>query len=464
MKKKKKWILFFLSVTSVVSLAVSDFSGGFFRSNVAYAAQTPAGDVSVVAEKNAFVYEMAGITARVLGTSADNREAFKVELVSAHTLAAAKGMALLPKNRQQDFVYAIAAIITPMVSDPQLNIEQAKMNFSSAMSQLTARMMTNADTPQGGRQALPVVPVPPDIPLQKYDELVAELAHIGDRRDTVDKKVNMDGEIRFHYGANQGSFPKDDHSSGLRIRVGFDRALSRDWRIHTMVEGKKDFHNYDDSLELERLYVTGKVGESSLRAGKFGYLMADGNIYDSAFTGVRFDTGDVVKYTLSYGKTNYSQKTAVATVKYRDYDYDLEGGIYHYKRDGDGASNTLWTAGGNYHFDDFSIGAMYLQSSLSDRAGNRSGYVVNLKNGELKTYRPGTYTVFAKYYNQPKNTYISHGMNGLANRMEGFKGYSLGVHRTVARNVVAGLEYYGLQDKITGSDGNTWWLFVSRYF
>jgi len=200
-------------------------------------------------------------------------------------------------------------------------------------------------------------------------------------------------------------------------------------------------------------------------AGSFSYLMAEGNIYDSGFKGARVDFGEPVKYTLSYGKTDYTKKTYIATARYKDFDYNLEAGVYHYQAD-DGVfnQNTIRTLGGNYNFSNFSVGAMYLHSSLKDRNGDNSGYVLSFNYGDLKTYRPGTYSAFAKYYNQSRGTYITHGMNGSGNLMQGFKGYGLGINYALGENFVAGIEYYGLTDKISGKTGYTWWNHITRYF
>jgi len=90
--------------------------------------------------------------------------------------------------------------------------------------------------------------------------------------------------------------------------------------------------------------------------------MAEGNIYDSGFDGLRVDFGEPVKYTLSYGKTDSTKETFVATARYNSFDYNLEAGAYHYQRDdGTHARNTIRALGGNYNFSNFGIGAMVFE-------------------------------------------------------------------------------------------------------
>ena len=170
---------------------------------------------------------------------------------------------------------------------------------------------------------------------------------------------------------------------------------------------------------------------------------------------------------MSSGSTESSKETYVVTARYKDFDYDLEAGLYHYQRLGGGV-NTIWTFGGNYNFSNFGVGAMYLGSSTKDAKGNSGGYVFSFNYGDLKSWRKGTYDVFAKYYNQPEGTYIWHGMNGMAGQrfgsMQGFRGYGVGMHYTLAANLVGSLQYFDLSDKIVGDKAKTLWGELTYYF
>lgn len=298
-----------------------------------------------------------------------------------------------------------------------------------------------------------------------YTQLVDELNHVGQEASRQDKTVKVDGEARFHFALNKGDSPFDQNSSGLRIRVAADTALMRDWRLYGSVEMQNEITNYGNDIRLSRLYAGGKLGIGQAKIGRFGYLMAEGNIYDSGFTGFRYDiTGNnSVKYTVAAGATEDSEATTVATARYQNLDYDIEAGVYHDRPKG-GEGKTIWSLGGNYYLSDVTIGAMVLSSSEKDSIGNKLGYIFSINHGELKTWRPGTYNAFLKYYNQPRGTYIAHGMNGAANKMEGFQGFGTGVSYTFAENLVGSLEYYRLKDKVTGKQGNTLWMSISNYF
>ncbi|MDU4959562.1 MAG: S-layer protein [Sporomusaceae bacterium] len=314
----------------------------------------------------------------------------------------------------------------------------------------------------------PAVPVPAAglISQQQYADLLDELQNVSRLGLQADRKINIAGELRYHYALNDGGTAAwNRDNSGLRLYLGADSELMKNWRLYSRLEAKQSIRNYNTTIDFSRLYITGKIGTSRLQAGSFGYLMAEGNIYDSGFDGIRLDFGDRARYTLSYGKTGLTDNMALATAHYESFDYNLTTGLYHYReRQNDDRSNTLWMLGGNYKFENGSIGAMLLQSSQADSRGNDSGYVLTLRYGDLKAWRPGTYQAFAKYYDQPRHTYISHDMNGMGSKMDGFKGYGLGISYTPAENLVAGLEYYSLSEKSSDRQNKTLWAQLSYYF
>ncbi|CUH97625.1 putative secreted protein [Propionispora sp. 2/2-37] len=487
--KKILIVLFFMA-------AVLDVSGTALNKNAVYASdargngrassqQTMLGKQETF--KAEFAYEMAKLTATVVSAPKADAENFKATVAYATAEATAKVLPLLPGEQKTAFAYEMAKFTARIMNDQNLDMEKAKADFSYHMAQLTTRMITNADYPAQGallrnnadielkptnsvsvKESVAIQntsPAPNSVDPETYSELMEELTHVGDRSNQPSNKVNMDGEIRYHYAFNSGAGRWDANSSGIRARLGFDTQINEQWRANAMLEGQKSLVDYNNKAELSRFNVTGKLGSSTLQAGSFGYLMAEGNIYDSGFKGVRAVFEGPVKYTVSYGKNDDTKDTAIATARYDDFDYNLEAGIYHYRMDnGSLDENTIWTLGGNYNFSNFSIGAMVLGSSLKDGGGHNTGYVMGLHYGDLKTWRPGTYDLFTKYYNQPQGTYIAHGMNGAGTQMQGFKGYGLGMHYTLAENFVGGLEYYNLTDKMLGRQGDTWWSQVSYYF
>lgn len=435
--------------------------------------------------KAQFAYEMAQITAKIVSAPGANTESFKVEFAYATAQVTARVMPLMPVGQRKAFAYDMARITTKIISDPNLDVEEAKAEFAYEIAQITTKFITGEDNAvpvnkaslrdNAVLEAKPVVGVKridqkvnagqdADIAPETYSALIDELMQVGAPGRKIDNKVNINGELRYHYALNNaGKASWDRDISGFRLYLGLDAGLYEDWRIYGRLEGKRNVINYDNSLDLSRLYIAGKLGTARLQAGSFGYLMAEGNIYDSGFDGLRADFAGLVSYAVSYGQTNQTKETAIATARYDDFDYNLEAGIYHYQED-DNRKNTIRAFGGNYNFSNFSIGAMALNSSRKDNKGNGNGYVFNLNYGGAKSWRPNTYGLFAKYYNQPRYTYIAHGMNGTAGWMDGFRGYGLGINYTLSENVVAGLEYYNLTEKGSGEAGQTWWSQLTQYF
>lgn len=465
--------------------------------------------------KAEFAYEMAQITANIISAPTTSVENFKVEFAYATAKVTAKVMPIISSDQRNEFAYEMAQITTEIISDQNLDIEKAKVKFTYEIAQLTTKIITNAAKIATGEKTMLKVhndyPAPesagkvnnigtgqsttllrnnadierkatrkasntgsteqkanvtpvnisPDI----YNGLIDELMHVGDRSNHLDNKVNIDGEIRYHYAFNRGFQKWDKDSSGIRAYFGFGTNINKDWRVNGLLDLEKSLVNYNDKIDFSRINVTGKIGSTMVTAGSFSYPMAEKNIFDSGFKGARVSFGEPVKYTLNYGRTDYTKKTAIATARYTDFDYNLEAGVYHYQRD-DGIynQNTIRTFAGNYNFSNFSVGAMYLGSNLKDSKGDSNGYVFTINYGDLKTYVPGTYDIFAKYYNQPQGTYIVHGMNGVGSLMQGFKGYRLGTHYTFADNLVGGIEYYDLTDRVSGESGKTWWSELTHYF
>lgn len=516
----KKSVMILCAMATVIGISTGNPCGGELKGNVAHASsaglKTREADDGAAADKSKaeFAYEMAQITAKIIAAP-NSAENFKVEFAYEMARVTAKVMPLLPDGQKEQFSYQMARLTTKIISDQRLDVEKAKAEFAYEAARLTSLIIAESGNtnfsgttaiyqrnidiaPQGAggvndsntyqretllRNNADITPKTPAVKVnnppkgekmpvndgyiapETYAGLMDELTNVGDRGKQRDREVNVDGELRFHYRLNSGPGQWGRDSSGLRLRLGLDTELYKDWRLYGMVEGELSFLNYNNELNFSRLYAAGKLGAARVRAGSFGYLMADGNIYDSDFVGVSADFGGPLKYTLSYGKTAETKNTFITTVRYTDFDYSLEAGLYDNRLD-NGKKNSIWTFGGNYNFSNFSVGAMYLGSSLQDDKGNRNGYVLSFNYGDLKTWRPGTYDLFAKYYNQPRGTYLAHGMNGTNNWMQdhGFRGYGLGVRYTFAENLVGGMEYFDLRDIVNGVNAQTWWNQLTYYF
>lgn len=307
--------------------------------------------------------------------------------------------------------------------------------------------------------------------LLEYDTELRNLGYgAGDYANYAKLPQNMQtrigGELRYNYVNNSGDKPYDFYDSRLRMRLYVEQPLDEDWKLYGMGEANKSWVAKDyTKFALERLYLDGRYKEVNIKAGRFGVEYGDGNLYDGRLTGLSVSTGTKLKLQADYGRLRENQTGGGITAAYTEPRYDLQAGLYHFdksRRDDKGA--TIGTLGGMYYIGNFGAGAMYLYSTASDTAGDSDGYVITVKYGRNRSWIPGTYEIFARYYDQADSTYIAHTMTGLADYMHGFKGFGVGASYSLMENVVYSIEYYDLKEKTTGLKGRTLWNHIACYF
>ena len=107
------------------------------------------------------------------------------------------------------------------------------------------------------------------------------------------------------------------------------------------------------------------------------------------------------------------------------------------------------------------LSANYLSADVDGYNGDDDGFIIGVDYKGAKASAPGTWGVWAKYYDMGKGTYIAPTFEAeykaFANT-EGFKGYGVGANYTFAKNIVGAVEYYDLEDKWNSSnDLKTLW-------
>ena len=328
-------------------------------------------------------------------------------------------------------------------------------------------------------------------------EFADELDSLGVRVANLEKKadnVKVTGEIRYHYADNDAKgFSKDGNENKLRTRIWVNGQVNEDWSYTGMFENQQNFDNDagDEDVDFQRAYVNGKLGGVKVQAGRYNLKLADGNVYDTRFDGVQASYGKDVKLTAGYGKatpssvTNPANEFGFGIEKDSDEAYyvDLSGkigklgldaGYYSFADvdatlggkvlDGYEDDIDIWTVGAKYAFDkNVSLSARYLQgtddySTFYGGDYDDDGYVVSVSYKGAKASEPGSWGVSANYYDQGMTTYMDHTMNGLADSMHGFKGYSVIANYTFAKNIVGQVEWYDLEEKEwTERDADTLW-------
>lgn len=278
-----------------------------------------------------------------------------------------------------------------------------------------------------------------------------------------DKRFKIDGEARVDYGAHSGYKSISDRSHA-RLRIYGDYNIDDNWHFISMLENEKILSGKgeDSWMDIDRWYLTGKVGSTQVDAGAFGSFLAEGNIYDSRFTGVRVSGKEPFSYMAEAGTIKHAGFAAAAEASTTHDIYTLGAGLYRFDLEDRGKRNIYMLnvhrpLGGLYD-----LGLMGLLGE--DERTSEKGYVVSLTRGKEKTWERGNMYYFLKYYHQPYTTYVLHTMNGLADYMDGFEGIGAGIHYTVKPDWLLQAEYYNLKDLEEGGRNHTFWLALSYYF
>ena len=292
-------------------------------------------------------------------------------------------------------------------------------------------------------------------------EFADELDNLGVRVASLEKKadnVKITGEVRYHYADNDKDVAPG-YATALRSRIWIKGAINDDWTYTGMLENVQNLKNNtgDETTKFQRAYVNGKLGGVAVQAGRYHKKLAEGNVYDQRMDAVEASYGKDVKLTVGYGKAT---PLSVARLDNSDVWYaDLSGKVgalalsagYVDFQDisGSDVDSSVWNVAANYAFDkNFKLGAMYLKGEDHDLDIDDDGFVVTASYKGAKAAKVGSWGLVAKYYDQGATTYADHTMNGKADKMLGFKGYSVAANYTFAKNIVGQVECYDLEDKV----------------
>ena len=294
--------------------------------------------------------------------------------------------------------------------------------------------------------------------------------------DVPEKRLKIDGQVRLDTRHSTGKESSKDRTR-IRARIYPDYNIDGNWHAVGMIEAEKtiagDGGDKDGQLKFDRWYLMGRSGVADVMVGQYGSTMAEGNVYDSKFRGIRLSAGVPITYTFEHGKIDRARKVTGLTASYQTAVDTTEAGVYRFDKIGS-AVRTIYM--GNYRrpLGIFDFGAMVLHGR-DHAAGNGTGYVFTLERPGAGAWRPGSYSYWLKYYRQPSATYVSHTMNGMADYMNydasgsgplrgGFRGWGAGWSYTLKKNLLFSLEYYDLQDLTTRERSRTIWGALTGYF
>ena len=329
-------------------------------------------------------------------------------------------------------------------------------------------------------------------------EFAGELDSLGVRVANLEKKsdnVRITGQIRYEYGDRSGDLKEKNYKVGsiaqhrLRTRIFVNGNINEDWtytgrfennQILSDIDGKSKGSTGDDDVTLNQAYVSGRLGGVKVIAGKTDHYAGNGFIYDDTAEKIELSYGKDVKLTAYYGiPTDYGyDKMWGASVGGKVGNLSLSAGydkfqdalasIDSYGIDNSaktGTDNGIWNVSAKYKFDDFTLGATYLHSDVDVYNSpyndvDTDGYVISAGYKGADKNKPGSWGLFANYYDQGAGTFVAHTMypgDWSYYVDEGFKGYMVGGGVTLAKNMVYQLHYYDLEGKESGLDDQVLW-------
>ena len=322
------------------------------------------------------------------------------------------------------------------------------------------------------------------------DKLAAEFADeldtLGVRVAKLEKgadAVKITGEVRYHYAEHDGKLAtKNENKLRSRLIVGGD--INDDWKYTAMLEHNNELDD-DAAYEttaFQRAYLDGKVGGLNVRAGRYNLVLAQGVVNDHRFDGIQAAYGKDVKLTVGAGKQTVKSYDHVvyAEANTKVGVVDVMAGFYDFQdaaawtqdattkvwSNGQKADKQIWAVGATVPVaKDLKVKAMYLDGDMEGYTGkNDTGLQVNLAYKGAKASVPGSWGLEAIWYDLGAANYVDHTHNGLEgdfSSLDGFKGYSLQGTYALAKNIVAKVEYYDLEDQKTGkTDSETLWTQV----
>lgn len=324
-------------------------------------------------------------------------------------------------------------------------------------------------------------------------EFAGELDSLGVRIANLEKKsdnVRITGQIRYEYGDRGGDLGSKYGKVAqhrLRSRIFVNGNINEDWSYTGRFENNQSLKNSsgDDTVRLNQAYVSGRLGGVKLIAGKGDHYTGNGFVYDDTAEFIRAAYGKDVQVSAYVGKpvttaSDYGYEKmwggevsgkigrltlAAGYDEFKDAkdSADAYSGGYVPAKKGD--DNGIWNVSAKYKFDDFTLGATYLHSDVDVYNSpyndvDTDGYVISANYKGADKNKPGSWGLFANYYDQGAGTFVAHTMypgDWSYYVDEGFKGYMVGGGVTLAKNMVYQLHYYDLEGKKSGLDDQVLW-------
>ena len=322
-------------------------------------------------------------------------------------------------------------------------------------------------------------------------EFADELDSLGVRVANLEKKadnVKITGQIRLSYRDNDNL----EDSGRLRTRLFLNGQINEDWSYTGRFENNQYYSGDEDQgkageddVELNWAYVSGRVGGVKLDAGRLNFKPHTGNVLDAEFDGAKLAYGDNVKITGYVGKAdgdsieddedapdfgNPDSAMGLLDSNDRLYAVDLSAKLgvvdayaTYYNVDNIWKQE-IWNLGVAVPVvKDLKLTAEYMNGDADNEDGDNSGYVAGLAYKGAKASTPGSWGIYANYYDMPALTFLANtndSYNGFMNKSkvyDGFEGYEVGANVALAKNIVAAVKYFDLEAREGDADEQAIW-------
>ena len=321
-------------------------------------------------------------------------------------------------------------------------------------------------------------------------EFADELDSLGVRVANLEKKadnVKITGQIRASYRDVDGSVNGND--GRLRTRLFVNGTINEDWtytgRFHNeqYVTGNDDKGaKGEDDLDFNWAFVSGRVGGVKMDAGRMDFTYAD--VVDVRGDGVKLAYGDDVKVTGWVFKGNSDiemlsdDRVYVAGVETSFGAVDTT--VRYYRADTKFDNEIVEVALAGEIAKDLTLRGTWFNGTTDDKAESlagtdvdNNGWLVGLSYGGAKASEPGSWGVYANYSDRPFATYLlPTNLSGYADapyalynessvagaaKADGYEGYEIGANVTLAKNIVAAVKYFDLEEREGSKDAQTLW-------
>ncbi len=295
------------------------------------------------------------------------------------------------------------------------------------------------------------------------DKLAAEFADeldtLGVRVAKLEKgadAVKITGNIRASYRDMKGG-----EYSKLRTRLFVKGQINDDWSYTGRLQNEQDFmdNGGDDEIKLNWAFVEGKIGGMKATLGRQNVALNSKVVMDTEWDAVRLSYGKDVKVTGIWGQ---AAETGSFTGRADDNAYLVDVAtkvagipVYATYYKSDFQDEEIWNVGASLQVAPKTVlKAEWMNGDSDFEKVDENGYVVSLNYGGAKASAPGSWGVWATYYDQPANCYIKQTANTQMgewpktwqnDKQDGYEGFEIGVNYALAKNIVAAVRYFDLE-------------------